>query len=93
MNTQISRGTIAAFALALSALFAAGPVLADKPDWADKGKHRSEKSRHTSDKGDRREYRDERRDDRRDDRRSDSSLTVPRHISGLPLATTRVPEP
>ncbi len=71
MNTQISRGTIAAFALALSALFAAGPVLADKPDWADKGKHRSEKSRHTSDKGDRREYRDERRDDRRDDRRSD----------------------
>ena len=71
MKSKTHRGVIAVCALALSGLLAAGPALADKPDWAGKEKHKSEKSRDKSDKRDKREYREERRDDRRDDRRSD----------------------
>ncbi len=61
-----------ALALLAAGAFAAGPALADKPDWAgnDKpGKHGKERQ-----KEDKREYKrdkDERWDDRRDDRRGD----------------------
>ena len=62
MNGKTDRRTGTLRAFVLSAMLAAGPALADKPDWAGKAKQ-AEKSHAKADKGDR-------RDDRRDDRRA-----------------------
>lgn len=65
-------GIVLAFVLA--GLLAAGPALAEKPDWAGSGKHERKDSGPKSDKRDQREYRENHRkgggdrDDQRGDR-------------------------
>ena len=56
MNVNTDRRTGTLCALVLSAMLAAGPALADKPDWAGNGKH-AEKSHSKADKRDRRDDR------------------------------------
>lgn len=61
MNIRSNRRSGAVLAVILSAGLVSAPALAEKPDWAGKGKH-EQKSHARADKRDRQDHRDDRRD-------------------------------